>query len=243
MKRSRSQRRRSCGGRLSDEATAVLGDNGCVVELAAALGSTEPPRFLARGHRGVVFVTANGAIAIKRPRAPSEEVSWLRRCNALGIGPSLVLARDDCFAMAFASGTLVGPFLETATDAGFVRKTLRSLLEQCRTLDKAGINKAEMTCPRRHVVVHADATCTLLDFERCAYSARPQNVTQLCQYLSSAWVAAQLARLDIRLDTQNLRTAAAAYKSDQTDDAKFDAILASFGCTDLPDHTNESPPR
>lgn len=239
MKRSRGERRRGVGGELSEEATAVLGDFGGVAELAEALGSSEPPRFLARGHRGVVFVT--GQVAIKRPRAPTDEASWLRRCNALGIGPSLVLAHDDCFAMAFASGTLVGPLLEAASDAAFVRKALRCLLGQCRTLDKAGINKAEMTCPRRHVVVHADATCTLLDFERCSYSARPQNVTQLCQYLSSTWVTAQLARLDITIDRQNLRTAAAAYKRDQADDAKFDAILASLGCSDVPSLTTDPP--
>lgn len=72
--------------------------------------------------------------------------------------------------------------------------TLLLAARQCFAMDLMGINKDEMTHPHRHILVHAVAStpdaaetssqthkCTFIDFEKCVYSSKPKNVTQLCQ--------------------------------------------------------------
>lgn len=68
---------------------------------------------------------------------------------------------------------------------------------KCFAMDLMGINKEEMTHPHRHIIIHTRATvsaseplptgtvrewkCTFVDFEKCVYTKKPKNVTQLCQ--------------------------------------------------------------
>lgn len=65
------------------------------------------------------------------------------------------------------------------------------------------MNKEEMTHPHRHIIIHSTTTnsaaalsseptttatittrqwkCSFIDFEKCALTRKPKNVTQLCQ--------------------------------------------------------------
>ena len=121
----RAARRRGAPGETAasvpppDERTRSVLDAVC-----ADAGLTEP-RFFAKGQRGVVYVAARaagggGAVAIKVERTDwaaridqrrmmkrsadageavaAREARWLRRCNALGIGPALVAERPGAVA-------------------------------------------------------------------------------------------------------------------------------------------------
>ena len=249
---SRSARRRKAPSQqlnAESQAAAVAETDAALLQHLVARLGLEPPAFLARGQRGVVFVAsyAGGAsrdVAVKlartkkRPRdgaAPDEsraaerEAAWLKRCNGFGVGPALLAVEGSAVAMAFAEGDTIGGALEKATagDRGALATALADLLGQCRALDERGIDKKEMGRCARHVVVR-DGRCVLLDFERCAESAKPQNVTGVAQYLSQSWASAQLARAGIAVDVAGVRAASKAYKDARSEEA-FLALERALG--------------
>ena len=175
-------------------------------------------RFLARGHKGVVYVAegARGRVAIKvcRGGGARQEERWLRRCNDLGIGASLVRlgAEDECVVMEYVEGPSVGEALDGAVPPGVLFKALRDLLGQCARLDERGIDKREMNRCQKHVIVSREGRSTLLDFERCQESSKPCNVTGLAQYLTQAWAVGKLRGAGASVDIDAVRAACKVYK-------------------------------
>ena len=174
-------------------------------------------RFLARGHKGVVYVAegAAGRVAIKvfRNGGARQEERWLRRCNDLGIGASLVSYEwDECVAMEYVEGPSIGEALDGAVPPGVLFKALRDLLGQCARLDERGIDKREMNRCQKHVIVSREGKSTLLDFERCQESAKPSNVTGLAQYLTQAWAVGKLRGAGASVDIDAVRAACKSHK-------------------------------
>ena len=131
--------------------------------------------------------------------------------------------------MAFAAGEPIGAALERATPETreSLRRALLDLVRQCHVLDASGIDKSEMHRCARHVILDGDA-CTLLDFERCSDSTKPQNVTGIAQYLSQTWAADQLRRANILVDVTAVRAASKAYKHARSDHARV-AVETALG--------------
>ena len=178
-------------------------------------------RFLARGHKGVVYVanyscagrTGRVAIKICRDGGARQEERWLRRCNELGIGASLVSYEwKDCVAMEYVEGPSIGEALDGAVPPGVLFKALRDLLGQCARLDERGIDKREMNRCQKHVIVSREGKSTLLDFERCQESAKPSNVTGLAQYLTQAWAVGKLRGAGAAVDIDAVRAACKSHK-------------------------------
>ena len=173
-------------------------------------------QFLARGHKGVVYVAegATGRVAIKicRDGGARQEERWLRRCNELDIGASLVSAEDDCVVMEYVEGPSIGEALDGAVPPGVLFKALRDLLGQCSRLDQQGWDKREMNRCQKHVIVSREGRSTLLDFERCQESAKPSNVTGLAQYLTQAWAVGKLRGAGASVDVDAVRAACKVYK-------------------------------
>ena len=178
-------------------------------------------RFLARGHKGVVYVanytcagrTGRVAIKICRGGGARQEERWLRRCNDLGIGASLVSYEwDECVAMEYVEGPSIGEALDGAVPPSVLFKALRDLLGQCARLDERGIDKREMNRCQKHVIVSREGRSTLLDFERCQESAKPSNVTGLAQYLTQAWAVGKLRGAGATVDIDAVRAACKSHK-------------------------------
>ena len=173
-------------------------------------------RFLARGHKGVVYVAegATGRVAIKvcRDGGARREERWLRRCSDLDIGASLVFAGDECVVMEYVEGPSIGEALDGAVPPGVLFKALRDLLGQCARLDQQGIDKREMNRCQKHVIVSREGRSTLLDFERCQESAKPCNVTGLAQYLTQAWAVGKLRGAGASVDVDAVRAACKDHK-------------------------------
>ena len=179
-------------------------------------------RFLARGHKGVVYVAnyscagRTGRVAIKvcRDGGARQEERWLQRCNELGIGASLVRlpAEDECVVMEYVEGPSIGEALDGAVPPGVLFKALRDLLGQCARLDERGIDKREMNRCQKHVIVSREGRSTLLDFERCRESPKPANVTGLAQYLTQAGAVGKLRGAGASVDIDAVRAACKAHK-------------------------------
>ncbi|KAF0691939.1 Aste57867_16909 [Aphanomyces stellatus] len=179
--------------------------------------------FFACGKRGVLFAGTSAThlpVVIKVQKLNEHnpidrESLWLRRVNRFRIGPTLHLSGPGFFACELLDdGVHAVDFLRhpAATHAD-VHWFLRRIFHQCFVLDALRINKAEMTHPMRHIIVHGSARCVLIDFEKCVFShASPRNVTQLTQFISSPRVVAALAAKGIALSVPGLRTLAQQYK-------------------------------
>ena len=194
-------------------------------------------RFLARGHKGVVYVanytcagrTGRVAIKICRGGGARQEERWLRRCNDLGIGASLVSYEwDECVAMEYVEGPSIGEALDGAVPPSVLFKALRDLLAQCARLDQQGIDKREMNRCQKHVIVSREGRSTLLDFERCQESAKPCNVTGLAQYLTQAWAVGKLRGAGAAVDIDAVRAACKSHKKEPSEET-LEAVERGLG--------------
>ena len=199
-------------------------------------------RFLARGHKGVVYVAnyscagRTGRVAIKvcRGGGARQEERWLQRCNDLGIGASLVSYEwDDCVAMEYVEGPSIGEALDGAVPPDVLFRALRDLLGQCAKLDERGIDKREMNRCQKHVIVSREGRSTLLDFERCQESAKPCNVTGLAQYLTQAWAVGKLRGAGASVDVDGVRAACKSHKKAPSDET-LAAVERALGLKSLP---------
>ncbi len=200
-------------------------------------------KMLAKGKRGVVYTALLGKkkVAIKEKRIEStaegnieREAGWLKILNGHGIGPKLVGFENGCLVYEFVEGEYLRDFISQGK-AKSVLKVLEDVMLQCRKMDELGINKMEMTRPRKHVIVPAKAAGkgkgiapVMIDFERCRRSDRPKNVTQFCQYLTLAENSKMLSEKGISIGKAEVIKAARAYKEKQSD-KNFRDILALLG--------------
>ncbi len=177
---------------------------------------------LAKGKRGVVFKALwNGKfVAIKTKRPDSEahnvlllEAQYLKKVNKLGIGPKLYEADDDYVVMDFIAGPAIGEFLEDPHNPQVaILAVLKDIFDQLFTLDKAGINKFELTNPYKHIIVTKDNKTVLIDFERARHSQRPKNINQFAQYLLSSKILFLLQAKDILKDEDKFKAALTQYQ-------------------------------
>ena len=188
-------------------------------------------RFLTKGHRGLVFRGSfrGKAVVAKLQRhdvavkkAIANEAKALKLVNKAGIGPKLLLSGKDWFVAEFVAGQPLVEFVSRAKK-GQLKKVLLALLAQCYKLDRLGLQKEEMHRPYKHIIVRRGLP-VLLDFERTHKMQKPKNVTQLCQFLSSAWMAGQLSAKGIALEPAAIRAAAREYKRERSR-ASFDMIV------------------
>ncbi len=143
-----------------------------------------------KGWRGVVYRGYyNGQLlAFKVPReeihrkAIKKEAEILKEVNRYGIGGKLKFVGDDFIAYEFIEGKP----LKDALNEENVKDLIYKLLIQARTLDKLGISKDEMHRPYTNVIVDKRGNVHLIDFERAKYTDKPNNVTQLLQFIMTA---------------------------------------------------------
>jgi len=162
-------------------------------------------RYFDHGKRGVIFTGKykgkKVAIKIRRDSSTAidriaNEAKWLAHLKNTSMCPLLIFSSDNFLCYEFVEGVFLPEFLMGANkaDSLFV---LGKILGYCRALDMLGVNKEEMTRPIKHVLIKEIASkwkvkggkefkVTMLDFERCRFTAKPSNVTQFVQYLTKA---------------------------------------------------------
>ena len=176
-------------------------------------------RRFTKGHRGIILTGMLGRkkIAVKMQRKDIDakgtvdrEAKVLKLLNKHKIGPKILFSGKDMFAYEFVDGAFIPEFLEKASRKD-IPKVLKDVFMQCHRLDLLGINKEEMHHPYKHVVVTEGRKAVLLDFERAKKTAKPHNVTQFVQYVTSARFGS-LTKGKLRIDIKRLRQFAGEYK-------------------------------
>jgi len=175
-----------------------------------------------KGHRGVIYAgKLNGkkvAIKIQRPdiqvKTIENEINCLKVLSKKKIGPKVIFSGKDYFVYEFIEGRFIKDFIDKTKDRKIIKKILKDVMLQCRTLDKLEMNKEEMHHPYKHVIVADKNKAVLVDFERCRKTRDPKNVTQFCQYLISGKMNHLLSEKGIKINREKIIELAKNYKKD-----------------------------
>jgi putative serine/threonine protein kinase len=176
-----------------------------------------------QGWRGKIYTgyLDNIKVAIKTPKNPEfvnqilKEAEILSIVNKHNLGNKLIYKGKDFFVYEFIEGK---PLIEILNETN-AKILILQLLKQGRILDKLKISKDELHRPYTNVLVDNDNYIHLIDFERAKRTDKPQNVTQILQFIMN--ISNDYFPF---IEKQRLIELAKKYKREQTE-KNFEEIL------------------
>ena len=201
--------------------------------LVSCKGVTVKEKVLGVGHVGVVVkgLRRDSIVAVKIRRVDADrptlerEAESLKVANSAGVGPKLISHTKDMIVMEYVEGEHLASWLSRSPSAHELCTVLKSLLYQCRKLDRAGLDHGELSRPHKHVMVHRDLKVYILDFESASTRRKPRNVTSICSYLFlKPGNPAQYIRETLGIDLHKAIKAVREYSKKLTD-ASFIALI------------------
>jgi putative serine/threonine protein kinase len=183
---------------------------------------------LGKGCVGIVVVahTKKGRAALKIRRVDADrngmfhEAEMLKRANAVNVGPKLIEVSENFLLMELIEGTHFPEWLESLRRKeaqSRLRVVLKNILEQCYRLDEAGLDHGELSNAPKHIIVDANGTPHLIDFETASINRRVSNVTSVCQYLFlGSQIADKVKEKLGKVDKKELVNALRTYKRERT---------------------------
>lgn len=190
---------------------------------------------LGKGCVGIVVVAhanvGRAALKIRRVDADRKEMfheaEMLRKANAVNVGPELLDVSENFLLMEFIEGTHFPQLIESMKEndgQSHVRRVLREVLEQCYRLDEAGLDHGELSNAPKHIIVTADNSPVLVDFETASIKRKVSNVTSICQYLFFKSQVAQKVKEYLEVHEEKLLMVLRTYKQQRTR-GNFEEIL------------------
>ena len=171
------------------------------------------------------------ALKIRRTDANREtmdnEVHLHKMANSACVGPSLEEHTKNLIVMEFVAGQSIIDWVVNNNVTESKMWTLAvAILEQCFSLDIAGLDHGELSRLTRHVIV-SDRPY-IIDFESASTTRKTCNVTAAAQsILLYGIVANKVKKIMCNTDKERLIQALRTYKHFHTR-ANFDAILGSL---------------
>ena len=146
---------------------------------------------LGKGYVGVVVVAnvKGQKVALKMRRIDadrldfSHEAEMLQKANAIGVGPKFIAVSNNFLLSQLIDGDLLEDWLQTPREKGLIRKVLVDILEQCWSLDEAGLDHGELSKAPKHLLVDKIDKPFIVDFETASIVRKVINVTSVCQFL------------------------------------------------------------
>ncbi len=141
----------------------------------------------AKGKRSLIYKEDNVIIKIEREDSKAvnriqNEALWLKKLNNYNIGPKFIKLENNKLYMEYIQGILILDYTKDITKKEKIM-LLTDLLNQCRILDTLKVDKLEMHHPIKHVIIR-NKKVILIDYERCKFTEKPKNVTQVCQFIA-----------------------------------------------------------
>lgn len=180
---------------------------------------------LGKGVSGMVTVGIidGRRVALKIRRVDSRrkdmhrESEMLQLANTVGVGPGYLGNTLDVLAMELVEGQRLPLWLSGLKGRGRknrVKLAVRTMLEQCQKLDSKQLDHGELSRAHKNILVAADDSPSIVDFESASMSRRPRNFTSLAQYLFLAGVmAGKVARVLGPVGREDLLACLRAYKA------------------------------
>lgn len=194
-------------------------------------------RILGKGHSSVVVMAIVGrgqrcALKVRRLDSgkpdTSHEVAMLARANSVGVGPRLLGQTANFLLMELIEGPMLDEWicnLKGRERRRQLKRALRTILEQCRSLDGLGLDHGELSRATKHILVRGDHPF-IIDFEKSSLGRRASNVTSVCQYLFiGGRAASKVRRLLGEVNRKLLLGSLQQYKTEQNDE-NFRKILS-----------------
>ena len=191
---------------------------------------------LGKGCVGIVAIAYKDGekVALKIRRMDADrasmrrEAAMLRKANLVDVGPRLLGVGKDFLMMQFVEGELLPKWLEEKVGRVRTKRVLRDVLEECWSLDVAGLDHGELSHAPKHVIVTAEDNAFIVDFESASVNRRPSNVTSICQFLFISEFSRKVAeRLGCR-DRKTMIDSLRRYKKNVNRE-NFDDVLESCG--------------
>jgi putative serine/threonine protein kinase len=171
------------------------------------------------------------ALKIRRTDANREtmdnEVRFHKMANSACVGPSLEEHTKNLILMEFVAGQSIIDWVVSNNVTESKMWTLAvAILEQCFSLDIAGLDHGELSRLTRHVIV-SDRPY-IIDFESASTTRKTCNVTAAAQsILLYGIVANKVKKILGNMDKEKVIQALRTYKHFHTR-ANFDAVLDSL---------------
>ncbi len=189
-------------------------------------------RVAGKGQVGLVLRAKIGnktcALKIRRldadRKSMDEEARLHRIANGAGVGPRLEGHSKNLVAMEFVDGQSIVDWVDNAPK-GKLRRMARSVLEQCYSLDRAGLDHGELSRLNRHVIVSGNPY--IIDFESASTARKTSNVTAAAQSIFLHGAVAGIVQKTLGADREKALLALKIYKRGQTR-TNFDAVLGSL---------------
>lgn len=181
---------------------------------------------LGKGFVGIV-VKANTdedskAAKIRRVDASRKELqheaNMLKLANSVDVGPKFHSVSKNCLLMELIDGNLLPFWLESFNKKRVVKNVFRNLLEQCKQLDKIGLDHGELSKAPKHIIINKKMKPYIVDYETASNTRIVSNVTSICQFLflSHGPVAIAASKIFGDLDGRKIIQALKKYKTKKT---------------------------
>ncbi len=188
-----------------------------------------------KGCVGIVVKAKAGnkvcALKIRRTDADRKtmdsEVSFHKIANSVCIGPRLEGYTKNLIAMEFVTGqSIIDWVVGNKATKSKISTLVAAILEQCFSLDIAGLDHGELSRLTRHVIVSDKPY--IIDFESASTTRKTCNVTAAAQsLLLYGIVANKVKRIMGNTDKEKVIQALRTYKHIHTR-SNFDALLGSL---------------
>ncbi|OKH19616.1 hypothetical protein NIES208_01615 [[Limnothrix rosea] IAM M-220] len=201
-------------------------------------------QILGLGYVGLVVLVIKDqqlfALKIRRTNGKNasllSEAEVLRQVNQWGIAPRVYQGSQNFILMDFIDGQSFLDWLQKAIankEHHSIYQVLDNLIEQAFRLDQMGLDRDDMRCITKDVIVTPKHHPVLLDFSGASGDRRPQNVTALVQGLFwGSVVARYLQPLFPHCNRGRLVPLLRHYKIQQNR-ANFDALKQAIALPDL----------
>jgi putative serine/threonine protein kinase len=146
--------------------------------------------------------------------------------NSAGVGPSLEGHTKNLIAMEFVAGQSIIDWIDDNAASSKMCTVAGAILEQCFSLDRAGIDHGELSRLARHVIV-SDRSY-IIDFESASTTRKTCNVTAAAQSIFlHGIIANKVKKILGNSDREKVIHALRTYKHSHTID-NFEAVLDSL---------------
>ncbi len=189
---------------------------------------------LGKGYVGVVVLAKrnNKFVALKIRRIDSQrsemqsEAKLLEFANSVGVGPRFYKKSKNFIIMEYLDGQKIGDWITTIKGKGSVKKiktVIQKVLEDCFSLDSAGMDHGELSSITKHVIIGKKVT--MIDFDSASLKRRVSNVTSATQgiYIGSG-ISKSLSKFYKIPKIENIVQVLRIYKKEKTR-SSFDDVL------------------
>jgi putative serine/threonine protein kinase len=187
-----------------------------------------------KGGVGIVVKSKAGskvcALKIRRTDADRKtmdnEARFHKMANSAGVGPILQGHTKNLIAMDFVTGQSIIDWAGNKATRSKMCTVATAILEQCFSLDVAGLDHGELSRLTRHVIVSDRPS--IIDFESASTTRKTCNVTAATQSIFIYGIVANKLRMILgNIDREKVIHALRTYKKIHTR-ANFDAVLDSL---------------